>query len=331
MSKSKPQVADVGDPFAGYGGAVVEEVPCVTVTGRRVLVRPFDARMQRVLLAVRKRKDAAAMLTINEQLVTQYVRLAGGRPIPNYEREVLATEEFDMLMLARYYSSSNQRVRFDHECRACHQKTIREFDLSKFRRRLYECGDEDCPCHEVNVAESETWDNDRDNYDWEAMMHDQYDRVPEDHLTASPPGLRYEFDLPRGRRGQVDLRLLKVLDLRAIERAALRDDEHIDDLQLEHLVARINIPDNVGGTDLVDVTSVPVIRKVIERMPPTLRREIDSFAQRTQGGVDDTLTIRCDNIVCGSTDQIALRYSASFFSVQAGGLTSGASTGPTGV
>lgn len=279
----------------------------ITCTGRRVVILPFTSKTEAMVIS--SGKDKYTQLDMGKNVCKAHVHAGttdNHSPIANYDSEVLSDEETDMLFLARYYSFEFKDIHFEHQCPDCKSKHEEIAEISEFKRRLMECGSDSCPCKQIN--------KDMDDYDEELegpfnsidWMHDRWSDVSEHHLMESPPEL---VCTPKSFGNlSITMKHLTVADKDKISRKLLKSTTGAINLQLLCSVSSI-----VWSDHDISTFNTMEIQKLLTQMPLELRQTLRSFMEDRASGIDTSINIQCQSIVCGAISEEQIGLNKDFF------------------
>lgn len=273
----------------------------ITVTGRRVIVVPFDQKTEAFILGADGIEDS---INLGAKICGRHIHVGSvedHRPLSNYGTEVLLSEETDMLYLARWYSYSKKSFDFRFKCPACNTADDLQVLLKGMRRELFECGDDACCCRTINARARRIPDSEWDSIKW---MDDEWYEVPEDHLKTSPPALTFN---PVGDL-KVMLRFLMVGQKMRVAKAEMQFPDTALQVHLEEKVVGVSWP-----SKMVNATSRKDLTILLAQMPLDLRLKIKDWHDHQLGGVDQAVGLKCSSRMCGRIAEETVQFSSDFF------------------
>lgn len=286
---------------------VTEGISC---TGRRVACLPYTKDVELYWAGARKERSPRAILKALSKISVEFTHAGDAMhhgQIVDYSNSVLLTEEADLLLLSRWVNYGHEAL-ISHQCPVC--GTMNDelmLDLRKMRRKLFECSDPECYCHEANRLTKEATD---EEYDAFVFMNEHWSQVPEDHLRKAPTDLVYTPDPRYGAQDlKVHCRFLTVGDQHALGPLALEDSEEEVRRLLEVMVTRFEWPSQLSHP----VDDKPTIRQILSDMPLALRMGIKSFIDSKAGGDDTSVNIQCKTEWCRRVARQQLPFDPQFF------------------
>lgn len=286
----------MSNPFSRFLGSA----SFISVTGRRFEANKFGKSAELMILAA---KDVKDQIRISSELVRTHA-FVNGSEIGNYDTSILIGEELDMLMMIRLHSHGPE-VLFEYNCPSCGGDCTKKVDLRKFRRRLYESSNPDCPAKRVNAIADSIPD---EEWDAIAFMAEYYSEVPEDYLIKHPPRLVWSPEEAPGLK--VHIRFLRVHEKDRIAHYQIKKDEETMQVALEAMVVKIEWPDGPDGG--INATERKSIKELLSQMPSAWRLQIRDFHDNQSGGVDNRVRIKCTH--CQRVTKTILPFGQDFYS-----------------
>lgn len=260
--------------------------PFVTVTGRRVSVERMVGKHERLVLLSQKSPTESVKIapTLISLLVTPAVKIS----------DLTIGEETDLLYLVRLVGLRNL-LPFTYKCPGCKQKHTYQVDIRGYRRRLFQCGDSACPCHDEEIR---NYDLDKLKASEDPRAAADFSRVPEDHMEKTPPQMTFTLeDSGKSVECKFPVSNEKINLVSPIQ-------NHSPDIINTALLQCVKSIDGIMDRE-------KVAQILMEDISQFDRYAIRDYVDKFQGGVDNSIDVDCK--VCGYSIEIEPPMDSSFF------------------
>lgn len=305
------------NPFA----SLIHSVDTISCTGRRVRVRSLDYNSDLILHEALDDGSLNAVSSAFTSIIQKYIQeqREDGTfgPIENYSSRVLMAEEMDLLYLLRTVSYGSIAP-FGWSCSNCkHSQDAAYVDTKNLQRRLFECSDPECPCHDINERMNELYD--ATSWDNMAWADDEWPSVPANHLVAAPAELTFKPDTGFYGPSVIDLEIKCRPTVSDVRKSILTKKGNkkrgIQQLQNGTIpISDIALPSieslNWPSKGLFNVSNPMELSRIVNSMPRRMQVEIGSFASKEQGGIDNSVDLKCSN--CGAVQRTLLPFSREY-------------------
>lgn len=262
-------------------------VEFITVTGRRIWLKPVDGNRERQVLRTMKDTKAAAKVPSD---VLRGCLLRADPAIENYD-ELLIGEETDMLLCLRLLTFGPIfKVKATCPARPSGHMHDYQANLRTCRRDIQCCADPACPCHDL-YARHCCIEPERE-LDWlqDEVLTADWSEIPRDHLLVAPPVYRWKLPMS-GAEAIVGFQRVK--DKQPLGVMAQKLDERIMDATLARSLFSLNgevkpglIAKWVEALDLIDKAW---LREEIERVEPNVDQAISLTCETCGLNFSDTV------------------------------------------